>query len=214
MSEALASAVAIAASPFPIIPAVLLLFTPRPLPTGLSFLAGWTIGIAGSATAFALLAEVVDGNDAPPTWASWARVVLGALLVAVGVRNWMTRHSVTEPPRWIGSLESSTPAGAVRLGLLLSAANPKVLLLAAAGGLAIGSSDQTAGEVVLSLALFTLVAACTVAAPPLLYVVAGERVLEPLGRAKDWLVANSAAVMAVVITAIGAVLLVKGVTSL
>jgi threonine/homoserine/homoserine lactone efflux protein len=214
MSEALASAVAIAASPFSIIPAVLLLFTPRALPTGFSFLVGWSTGIAASATAFALLAEVVEQNDTTPTWASWARIVLGAVLIAVGARGWMRRGEESEPPPWIESIASSTPRSALRLGLLLSAANPKVLLLAAAAGLAIGSEDLTTSEVVTSLALFTVVAAVTVAAPPLLYLVAGRRVLAPLGRVKDWLVAHSAAVMAVVITAIGIALLAKGIATL
>jgi len=213
MSEALASAVAIAASPFPIIPAVLLLFTPRALPTGFSFLAGWSAGIAASATAFALVAEVVKQNDTTPTWASWARIILGVVLIVIGARGWLNRGEVTEPPRWIASIESSTPKGALRLGLLLSAANPKVLLLAAAGGLVIGSEDLTTAELAGSLAVFTAVASTTVTAPPLLYLVAGRRVLEPLGHVKDWLVQNSAAVMAVVITAIGVSLPGKGVTS-
>lgn len=214
MSEALASAVAIAASPFPIIPAVLLLFTPRPLPTGFSFLAGWSTGIGASATAFAMLAEVVDRSGTTPTWASWARITLGAALVVIGARGWLKRGETTEPPEWIGSIQSSTPRRALRLGLLLSAANPKVLLLAAAGGLAVGSADLTTSEVIASLVLFTVVAAATVTAPPLLYLTAGQRVLQPLGRVKDWLLLNSAAVMAVVIAAIGIALLLKGAASL
>ena len=214
MSEALASAVAIAASPFPIIPAVLLLFTSRPLSTGFSFLAGWGAGIAAAVTVFALLADVVEQNDTTPAWASLARVALGTVLIVIGVRGWLKRGEASEPPRWIASIESSTPASALRLGLLLSAANPKVLLLAAAGGIIIGSEDLTTAETVTSLALFTVVAASTVAAPPLMYLVAGRRVLEPLSHVKDWLVRNNAAVMAAVITAIGVALLVKGVSGL
>lgn len=214
MSEALASAVAIAASPFPIIPAVLLLFTSRPLATGFSFLAGWGAGIAAAVTVFALLADVVEQNDTTPAWASWARVALGVVLIVIGTHGWLKRREASEPPRWIASIESSTPTSALRLGLLLSAANPKVLLLAAAGGIIIGSADLTTGEIVTALALFTVVAAATVATPPLMYLVAGRRVLKPLSHVKDWLVQNNAAVMAVVITAIGAALLVKGVSSL
>ena len=214
MAEGLASAVAIAASPFPIIPAVLLLFTPRARTNGLAFLGGWALGIAVSVTAFTLLAEVIDTKDAAPAWASWTRIALGAALIILGVHHWLTRGHVTEPPAWITSIDSSTPRSALRLGVLLSAANPKVLLLAAAGGLTIGSTNLTHGEVVINLVLFTVIAASTVALPPLLYAVAGDRVLVPLGHAKDWLVANSAAVMAVVITVIGVALLVKGISGL
>ena len=113
------------------------------------------------------------------------------------------------------SIESSTPASALRLGLLLSAANPKVLLLAAAGGLIIGSADLTTGEIVASLALFTVVAAIDGRrTTPDVPRGGSTRVLEPLGHVKDWLVPNNAAVMAVVITAIGVALLLKGVSSL
>ena len=214
MTEGLASAVAIAASPFPIIPAVLLLFTPRARANGLAFLGGWALGIAVSVTTFTLLAEVIDTKDAAPAWASWTRIVLGAVLIFLGVRNWLTRDDKAEPPVWITSIDSSTPQTALRLGVLLSVANPKVLLLAAAGGLTIGSTDLTQSEVVINIVLFTVVAASTVALPPLLYAVAGDRVLVPLGHAKDWLVANSAAVMAVVITVIGGAVLAKGISGL
>jgi len=214
VAEGLASAVAIAASPFPIIPAVLLLLTPRARMNSLAFLGGWALGIAVSVTAFTFLAEVIETKDAAPAWASWTRIALGAVLVVLGARNWLTRGDTAEPPAWISSIESSKPRTAARLGVLLSAANPKVLLLAAAGGLAIGSTDLTQSEVVINIVLFTVVAASTVAVPPLLYAVAGDRALVPLGHAKDWLVANSAAVMALVITAIGFALLLKGISGL
>lgn len=214
MTEGLASAVAIAASPFPIIPAVLLLFTPRARANGLAFLGGWALGIAVSVTVFALFAEVINTTDTVPAWASWTRVVLGAVLVAVGLHHWLTRGNVTEPPAWISSVASLNPKGALRLGVLLSAANPKVLLLAAAGGLAIGSQTLSQGEVIVSLTLFTVVAASTVALPPVLHAVAGDRVLIPLGRVRDWLIANSAGVVAVVITVLGAALLATGASGL
>jgi threonine/homoserine/homoserine lactone efflux protein len=108
------------------------------------------------------------------------------------------------------SIDRLTPSTALRLGLLLSAANPKVLLLTAAAGLSIGSADLTATETVITTAVFTVVASTTVALPVLLYLIAGERILRPLGRVRSWLQDNNAAVMAVVILVIGALLLVKG----
>lgn len=214
MTEALASGVAIAASPFAIIPAILLLFTTPPLANGLGFLAGWTAGIAGSATIFTLLADSVDSNETAPTWASWSRIVLGILLLVYGVRSWLTRDREAEPPRWTSSIETSTPTTALRLGVLLSAANPKVLLLSAAAGLTIGGEELTKAEVVFAVALVTVVAATSVALPPLLYAIAGERVLTPMGRGRDWLLDNSSIVMAVVMAVIGVALLAKGFSAL
>ena len=210
LGDVLPIALGIAASPFPIIPAILLLFTPRARATSSSFLLGWVVGILVATGTFALLAEVLDTRDQPATWASWARILLGAVLVVLGVRQWLGRRAKESAPQWMQSLADATPGAALRLGLVLSAANPKILLLAAAGGLAIGSSDLAAGGVVLAVALFTVVASSTVAIPVLLYLVLGERILGPLGVVRDWLQANNAAVMAVVIVVIGVLLLVKG----
>ena len=112
------------------------------------------------------------------------------------------------------SISTATPAAGFRLALLLSVANPKVLLLAAAGGLVIGSDDFTARGDVLAVLAFTLVASVSVAVPVLAYTLLGDRVLQPLGVARDWLVRNNAAVMAVVLVVIGLLLLQKGITDL
>ena len=45
-------ALVVAVSPLSIIPAVLVLQTPRPRPTGLAFLAGWLLGLAALTAAF------------------------------------------------------------------------------------------------------------------------------------------------------------------
>lgn len=212
--EVVAVAVAIAASPFPVIPAILLLFTAQPRRTGGSFLAGWFVGVLGATALFAGLAAAIETRDYPPGWVSWARLLLGAALVVLGVRQWLARAAVKEPPAWIANISTATTASALRLGLLLSAANPKVLLLAAAGGLDIGAAELPVGETTIVVLLFSLVASVSVAAPVVAYSIMGERVLGPLGTARDWLERNNAAIMAVVIAAIGAALVAKGLSGL
>jgi threonine/homoserine/homoserine lactone efflux protein len=208
--EIAAIALGIAASPFPIIPAILLLFTPRPRMTAGSFLLGWVLGIVVATTTFAAVASLIEPRDATPAWVAWTRVSFGSLLILVGVRQWATRREKASAPAWMQALSDATPARALRLGLLLSAANPKVLLLTAAGGLEIESSGHSGAEAAVAIALFAAVAASTVSIPLALYAVTGERMLGPLSRAKDWLALNNAAVMAVVITVIGIYLAVKG----
>lgn len=214
VAEVLPLAIGIAASPFPIIPVILLLFTARPLAASGAFLAGWVLGIAAATAVFIGLASVVEAFDEPPSWASWARIALGAVLLAWGARQWLTRHDSDEDPAWMRSIEGSTPAEAARLGLLLSAANPKIVLLAAAAGLVIGAADLSTSGAVGAAAVFTGVAAATVAVPVLLFAVFGERVLGPLASMRDLLRANNAAVMALVILVLGALLVAKGVSGL
>jgi len=214
IAEVMLLGLAVAASPFPIIPAILLLFTPRARATSLGFLAGWVIGIVVGTGLFIALATAIEKLDEPPTWASWTRMVLGVLLLVLGVLRWRNRRAQQEIPAWMQSIDGTTPAKALRLGVLLSAANPKVLLLAGAAGLAIGSAQLTTAGIVLATAAFTVVASSTVALPVLLYAVVGDRILVPLAGLRTWLQENNAAVMSVVITVIGAVLLVKGIGGL
>ena len=214
IAEVMLLGLAVAASPFPIIPAILLLFTPRARATSLGFLAGWVIGIVVGTGLFIALATAIEKLDEPPTWASWTRMVLGVLLLILGVLRWRNRRAQQEIPAWMQSIDGTTPAKALRLGVLLSAANPKVLLLAGAAGLAIGSAQLTTAGIVLATAAFTVVASSTVALPVLLYAVVGDRILVPLAGLRTWLQENNAAVMSVVITVIGAVLLVKGIGGL
>jgi threonine/homoserine/homoserine lactone efflux protein len=214
MGEVVGLAVGIAASPFPVIPAILLLFTARPRPTSMAFLGAWFGGIALVTGTFTLLADVLVTGTGSPTWLSWVRILGGGALVIYGVRQWVSREASHEPPRWMRSIEEASPVTAVRLALLLSVANPKVLLLAAAAGLDIGAADEAAAGVVGVVLLFAAVASISVAVPVVAYAVGGDRVLPPLERAKGWLLRNNAAVMAVVVTVIGLVLLKNGVSGL
>ncbi|RYV49878.1 GAP family protein [Pengzhenrongella frigida] len=214
VGEVLALALAIAASPFPVVPAILLLFTARPRPTSLAFLGGWFGGIGLVTAVFALLAEAIGSGGDSPAWLSWVRIVVGAVLVVVGVRQWVGRRAADGPPAWMRSIQDATPRTAVRLALLLSVANPKVVLLAAAAGLDLGTAGLSVAREIAAVVGFTAVASITVAIPVLLHAVLGARVLPPLRTAKDWLLRNNAAVMAVVITAIGLVLIKNGVTGL
>lgn len=208
--DVLPMALGIALSPFPVIPAIMLLLTPRAVPVSSAFVGGWLVGVALATTVFVVLASMVELADDRPGWVAWVRVGIGVALVGLGVRQWLTRHARTKTPAWMASLESATPGSTAKLALLLSAANPKILLFAAAAGVTIGSAKLGGAAATAVVVVFAMVASVSVALPLASYLVAGERVLGPLRRARDWLQANNSAVMAVVITVIGALVLLKG----
>jgi threonine/homoserine/homoserine lactone efflux protein len=214
MGETLPLALAIAASPFPIIPAILLLFSPRARSASLAFLGTFAAGVAAATSAFVLLGEVVEVLDQPRAWVSVARIVVGLMLIGWGAKQWLTRSSAGELPGWMATLGTAGPAQAARFGLILSVANPKVLLLAGAGGLLIGSSGEGADVIVLWILTFTVTACIGVAIPVGLFLVRGDRVLGPLGRARDWLQRNNSAITSVVFVLIGIALVTKGAGSL
>lgn len=212
--ETLPLALAIAASPFPVIPAILVLFTARPRATSLAFLAGWVAGILAAVVVFVLLAEVIETREQSPTWVSWGRLLLGLTLVVVGVRQWRGRADAPGSPAWMRSVEQADPARAVRLALALSVPNPKILLLAAAGGMTIGAAEISGAATALTVLGFTAVSAISVAIPVLAFAALGKRALGPLTGVKGWLERNNAVLMAVVVLVIGLALAVKGLTEL
>ncbi|MBO3103902.1 GAP family protein [Cellulomonas sp. zg-ZUI168] len=62
----------------------------------------------------------------------WSRVVAGAALIVLGVRKWVARPrrgEAVETPAWMASLEDASTGRALGLGLLLSGANPKNIVL-------------------------------------------------------------------------------------
>jgi threonine/homoserine/homoserine lactone efflux protein len=214
LAEVLPLALAIAVSPLTIIPAILLLLSPRALTASASFLAGWVLGLAAAATAFTLVASFVELADQSPTWVSWMRTAFGVALIVLGIRQWLQRDHPKPPPAWMAAISSASPGRAFRLAITLAVANPKVLLLTAAAGLDIGAADLPASTTAVAIAVFTVVAALSVALPVLLYLVLGERIVGVLAAARTWLQRHNAAIMSAVFVIIGVVLTANGVSGL
>ena len=208
MIASLPVAVAIALSPFALIPAIVLLLTPRPRAAAGAFLAGWALGV-GLVTALAVAAaDLIDAYGASPAWVDRVRMLLGAALVVLGIVRWRRRGGPA--PAWLQGVKTATPRRALVLGLALSVANPKVLLLAVAGGIVIGASATGLVQEALGVFAFTAVASLGVALPWLAFLAAPERAMLLLARLRAWLEANADAVMAGVLLVLGVLLLAKG----
>src|ERR1700682_5399706 len=112
LTELIPLALVVALSPLSIIPAVLVLHTPRPRPTGLAFLVCWMARLAVLAGVFVEVSSLSGGLDKAPSWASWVRVVVGAALIVFGVFRWLTRKRSAHSPAWMRSITTATPARA------------------------------------------------------------------------------------------------------
>jgi len=185
--------------------------------TSAGFLLGWVAGIAVATTVFTALAGAgFGGSGEPPAAVSWIKIGLGVLLL-LAVRQWRGRPkpgAQADLPKWMSAIDTVTPAKAVGLGFLLSAVNPKNLLMCVAAGAAIGSGGLSGGEEVVAVAVFTVLAASTVAVPVLAYAVARDRLRGLLDELKEWLQTHNAAVMSVLLLVIGTVLIGKGIGGL
>jgi threonine/homoserine/homoserine lactone efflux protein len=220
IGDLLPLALGVAISPVPIIATILMLLAPQARGTSIGFLVGWVAGIVVAVTVFEVIAATAgldDGSSSSSTASSWIKIILGVLLLLVGVRQWRKRPKpgeVAPLPKWMTAIDSFTLPKAMGLGFLLSAINPKNLLMCIAAGSAIGVAGLATGEVIGAIAVFTVIAASTVALPVLGFLVAHERLRRPLDELRTWLQANNAAVMGVLVLVIGVVLLGQGIGGL
>jgi threonine/homoserine/homoserine lactone efflux protein len=219
LGDLLPLALGVAISPVPIIAVILMLLAPKAGGTSAGFLLGWVLGIVVATVVFVVLAEVAGlGASAGPSMASsWVKIVVGALLLVLAVMQWRSRPTAGEDPElpsWMAAIDTFTPVKAAGLGFLLSAVNPKNLAMAVAAGVTIGGAALAVGQAVIAVAVFTVLAASTVALPVIVYAVAADRMHKPLDSLRGWLVHNNATVMSVLLTVIGVVLLGKGIGGL
>ena len=218
IGDLLPLALGIAISPIPIIAATLMLLSPRANGTSVGFLLGWVVGIVVAVVVFTLLASVLPEQDAGESKpiAGTIKVILGVLLLLLALRQWRSRPKPGEEPplpKWMSAIDDMNAGRGFGLGFLLSAVNPKNLIMAVGAGVIIGTGGLTVGEDVVVILLFTVIAASSVAVPVIAYLVASARMAGPLESLRGWLVHNNATVMAVLLLVIGVVVIGKGIGS-
>ena len=208
----LAEAVGVAISPVPIIALILMLFSRAPRRNSVSFLLGWLAGlmIAG----LVVLAIEPPGSDSTSTTTGYVKTAVGVLFLLLGIRQWRGRPEAgTEPspPAWMNAIDGFSAAKALGLGLLLTLANPKNLGLTIAAAASIASGGLSAGEAVVTLAVFVLIASLTIIVPVAAYLFAGDRAAPALTSVKQWMIQNNATIMTVLLVVLGAKVLGDGV---
>jgi threonine/homoserine/homoserine lactone efflux protein len=214
LTELIPLAMVVALSPLSIIPAVLVLQTPRPRPTGLAFLGGWLLGLAALTAIFVEVSNLFGQLDKPPSWASWLRIVLGVALIIFGVYRWLKRGESEHSPKWMQSMGKLTPLRAGVAGVVLTAVNPKVLFICVAAGLAIGSAGLGQPEVWAAGIWYVVFAASTVALPILAYAASGSKLDPSLARLREWMERQHAVLVAGILVVIGLLVLYKGLHAL
>jgi threonine/homoserine/homoserine lactone efflux protein len=217
IGDMLPAAIGVAISPIPIIAVVLMLVSPRGRVNGPAYLVGQVVGVATAGAIVLLIAGSTGSDDdgQPAGWVSWLKLVLAAVLLFLAFRQWRERpREGDEPstPKWMEAIDDFTPAKAFGAGVVLSALNPKNLILTIAGMAAIVSAGIPADEEALALAVFTAIGALGVAIPVVIYFALGDRSVPLLERLKEWMAQNSAVIMAVILLLIGVKLLGDAIT--
>ena len=198
---------------------ILVLLSPRARSSGVGFLAGWVVGIVAVVGVFTLVGSVIPAGEAGTQHpiVGVVKIVIGALLLAVGVRIWVRRprdREVPKEPRWMGLVATMTLPKGIVFGFVLSVFNPVNLLLSITAGIDVGSSLLSAGEEWIAIGVFTLIGALTVALPVVGYLVAGTRATPLLNSLRIWLIKHNAVLTCTMLLVIGVDLVGKGIGAL
>jgi threonine/homoserine/homoserine lactone efflux protein len=219
IGDILGLAAGVAVSPLPIVAMILVLATPRGRTNGIVFGLGWVLGLAVLGAVVLALASPADASDGgePAAWTGWLKLLLGVLALLLAAKQWRDRPAPgSEPqmPKWMASIDRLKPGGALGLGGLLSAVNPKNGGLTIAAAATIAGAGLAGGQQAVVLAVFMLIGSAGVLAPLVVYLVAGEGAARTLDSWKTWAATHNAAVMAVLFLIFGFKLVGDGIAVL
>jgi hypothetical protein len=148
-----------------------------------AYVAGALLSITLVVTAAYLLAKGSESEDSGLSTVDYAIL---ALLVFAMIHNYRARNE-SEPPKWMGRLQSATPKFAFVLGFLLLGFFPSdiVTSISVGGHLASGGDPWTYAIPFICLTLLFL------ATPALLVAALGDRAQSVLPKVRNWMDANS-----------------------
>jgi threonine/homoserine/homoserine lactone efflux protein len=212
IGQVLSFAVGVALSPVPIIGVVLMLGTPRARSNGAAFVVGWVVGLGAVGTIVLLVSSGAEASTSgePADWVNWLKLVLGLALLLLAMKQWRARPAdgdAAAMPKWMQAIDTFTPLKGAGLAVLLSAVNPKNLLLVVGAAAAIAQTGASTTGQAVALASFVLVGTLGPGAPVALYFALGSRSKPMLDGLKDWLSTHNAAIMAVLCLVLGAKLI-------
>ena len=212
IGSSLPLAVGVALSPIPIIAVVLMLTSRRARSHGPAFVIGWLIGLAviGAIVLSVAGPAGASKSGSPATWVSWVKIVLGAALLLVAVRQFRGRPKDSDEaalPKWMASIDTMKPLTLLGLAALLGGVNPKNLLLAVSAGASIAQTGISGADQAIAYAVFALIGTIGVGTPVVIYFALGERSAKMLTTLKDWMGQHNAVIMSVLCLVIGAKLI-------
>jgi cytochrome c biogenesis protein CcdA len=149
----------------------------------LAFCAGAALSISLVIGAGYLLGSGAGGGADPSDTVDW--IVL-ALLAFAGFHTFQTRTN-TEPPKWMGKLQSASPSFSFKLGFLLLGVFPSDLVTSIGVGSYLANHNHSYAESLIFVALTVFL----LAIPALLLLVLGERGKALLPKIRQWMNDNS-----------------------
>jgi hypothetical protein len=204
-------ALALAVQPWSVLAAVLLVASEGGVAKAMAYVTGWVLALTAVAIATVALYPNKPKVASSSPWVSWVQIAAGVALggwLLVRSRRPVVKKSEAQP-KWMGRLDSMSPAPAFVLGAFLP---NYAIVVAAVGNVIQAGLPQARAALVLSL--FIVVASAGVAAPLLLIVIRRDDAPAIHQRWRAWLVTNGQALVRVVLAVVAVVLVAKGIVGL
>ena len=145
------------------------------------------VGILIAMGAVSLLGNAIDlGDGGPSTTAKVIQIVLVGLLILRALTIYLKRAD-SEPPKWLGKLQTATPRRAFEIGALLILLFPGDVVVMLTSAVHLVSNDDTFVDALPLIGLTTLIAAT----PLLFYVLFRKRAEKVMPGVRDWMNTHS-----------------------
>jgi hypothetical protein len=203
-------AVGIAVNPVPIVAALIMAGTRRPIANGTAFIAALIVVMAlvGGVVLILVPPSSLSGSGSAEDYiaVAWLLIGLGflAAFLVVALRRPAPGRGEKEP-RWLALIDRLGPAGAAVVGILLVNYEMQAPALAD-----ILHARVSLVEAFVALAVFIAIAASTPAVPAVLSIAAPGRVAGAMGPLKMWLTVHNRPILLVVFGVVGVLYSAKG----
>lgn len=151
-----------------------------------AYVLGAAVSITAIVSAAYLLAQGAGNDEGGDSGLNTIDYVVLALLVLAAVHTFRSRHQ-SEPPKWMGKLQTASPKMTLVLGFLLLGFFPSDIVTSISVGSFLGSHGDAWWEVLPFVGLTLLF----LAAPALAVALLGQRAQTVLPRIRNWMNTNS-----------------------
>lgn len=207
VSAILSPAVGILISPFPIVGLILILLSNKARINSIFYTLGWIIGnIVIFFIGLFVMGSAVNTSGDQSMLVKIVLIVLGVLLILLGAHDFTKRPKKGEKadtPKWFAKMSNIKPVGAMIFAFLLSAVNPKNMLLSLTAGVSVGTLNLVGGQETMAIILFGIIACCSIYIPTIAFLIAGDRLDNVLDSTRKWLIQNNSLIMALLFLFIG-----------
>lgn len=213
----LPSALGIALSPIPIVAVVVVLGGPHARSSGPAFAVGWIAGLVTLTTALTMLLSGGGVEDDAAGVLDALLAAIGAVFLVLAALQWRSRPRPGEQPKtpgWMTTVDAASPPTSALLGASLSTINPKNLALVLTGAASIAEAGLSRPDAALAVGAFAAVASASVAGAVAVFLLAPQRAAAPLSAVRRFMTDRGAAVLAVILLALGLKFLADGLSGL